>query len=173
MAATYDILCFLEYYADRTSVLDGSNNRAPSNQWQNFYPEEQLLSADSKATGNYRYLAFDAEGFGSALASELNNLRIGMAATGEVIDITDQAIGVENLVIASLYIQNEGEPSFDAASAQLISRYIGSITTADITDESINWTVNPAIDTLKAQVPTKKIAPGMLMRAYQSISTNL
>ena len=173
MAATYDILCFLEYFANRTSVLDASSKRSPTKQWQNFYPEDQLLSADSSATGEYRYLAFDAEGFGSSLASEVNDLKVEMAATGELIDITDQAIGADNLVIASLYIQNEGEPSFDAASAQLISRYIGSIAAADISDESISWTVNPAIDTLKAQVPTKKIAPGMLMRSYQSTATNL
>lgn len=172
MATTYDILCFLEYFADRAAVVDGSGNRVPTNQWQNFYPENQFLAADSNATGEYSYLPFDAEGFGSSLAAEVNDLKVEMAATAQLIDITDQAIGDDNLVIASLYIQDEGETSFDASSAQLISRYIGSITSANISDESINWTVNPAIDTLKAQVPTKKVAPGMLMRSYHAIPTN-
>lgn len=173
MATTYDILCFLEYFADRTSVLDGSGNRTPTKQWQNFYPEAQLLSADSDATGEYKYLAFDIEGFGSTLASELNDLTVEMAATAELIDITDTAIGADNLIVASLYIQDAGEDAFDSSSAQLISRYIGSIAAAEVSDESISWTVNPAIDTLKAQVPTKKVAPGMLMRSYHAIPTNV
>ena len=36
--ASYDIMCFLEYYADRDSIIDPvSNLRVPQGQWQNFY----------------------------------------------------------------------------------------------------------------------------------------
>ena len=155
--ANYDILCFLEYYADRTNVLDGSNNRAPTNQWQNFYQEPQTLSVDSEATGSYVYLAFDADGFGSSEGGELNDLTVSIAATGELIDITDAAMAADNLIIASLYVQDVGSNSLDASSAQLISRYYGQISAAAFTDESINWTVNPSINKIKAQVPFRVI----------------
>ena len=160
----YDIMCFLEYYADRTSVVDGSGNRTPTRQWQNFYQVAQALSIDANATGTYGYLAFDVDGFGSTFASSINDLRITAAATGDLVDVTDAAIAADNLVIASLYIQDAGEDAFDAASAQLISRYIGSIEGASVSDEAVNWTINPAINKLKPQVPTRKITADMLIR---------
>ena len=162
--ANYDIMCFLEYYADRANVVDGSGNRTPTRQWQNFYQVAQTLSVDANATGTYSYLAFDADGFGSTYAKSINDLSITAAATGDLIDITDAAMAADNLVIASLYIQDAGEDSFHAASAQLISRYIGSIEGASVNDESVSWTINPAINKLKPQVPTRKIAADMLIR---------
>jgi hypothetical protein len=162
--ANYDIMCFLEYYADRTSVVDGSGNRTPTRQWQNFYQVAQTLSVDANATGVYSYLAFDANGFGSSVAATINDLSITAAATGDLVDVTDAAMAADNLVIASLYIQDAGEDAFHAASAQLISRYIGSIEGASLSDETVSWTVNPAIDKLKQQVPTRKITADMLIR---------
>ncbi len=162
--ANYDILCFLEYYADRTSVLDGSNNRAPTNQWQNFYQDPQTLSVDSDATGSYLYLAFDIDGFGSSEGGEINDLSISIAATGELIDITDAAMAADNLIIASLYVQDVGSNSLDASSAQLISRYYGQISGAAVTDESISWTVNPSINKIKAQVPFRVIDTDLIGR---------
>ena len=155
--ANYDILCFLEYYADRTNVLDGSNKRAPTKQWQNFYQEPQTLSVDSEAAGSYFYLAFDADGFGSSEGGELNDLIVSIAATGELIDITDTAMAADNLIIASLYVQDVGSDSLDTSSAQLISRYYGQFSAAAVTDESISWTINPSINKMKAQVPFRVI----------------
>lgn len=162
--AQYDIMCFLEYYADRTSVVDGSGNRTPTRQWQNFYQVAQILSVDANATGTYGYLAFDVSGFGSSMGGSINDLTIDAAATGDLVDVTDAAMAADNLVIASLYIQDAGEDAFHAASAQLISRYIGSIEGASVNDDAISWTVNPAINKLKPQVPTRKITADMLIR---------
>lgn len=162
--ANYDILCFLEYYADRTNVLDGSSNRAPTNQWQNFYQDPQTLSVDSEATGSYVYLAFDVDGFGSSEGGEINDLSVSIAATGELIDITDAAMAADNLIIASLYVQDIGSNSLDASSAQLISRYYGAISGASVSDESITWTVNPAINKIKAQVPFRVIDTDLIGR---------
>ena len=160
--ANHDILCFLEYYADRSSVLSGSN-RNPTYQWQNFYQSVQVLgSADSNAQGDYRYLAFDVDGFGSTEASSVNDLSVEIAATAEIVDITDTALGADNLVIASLYVQNAGSDAFHPSSAQLISRYIGSIEAASVTDTTVSWTVNPAINKLNPQVPNRKITANMV-----------
>jgi hypothetical protein len=162
--AQYDIMCFLEYYADRTNVVNGSGNRTPTRQWQNFYQVAQTLSVDANATGVYTYLAFDVSGFGSSMGGSINDLTIDAAATGDLVDVTDAAMAADNLVIASLYIQDAGEDAFHAASAQLISRYIGSIEGASVNDDAISWTVNPAINKLKPQVPTRKITADMLIR---------
>lgn len=160
--ANYDILCFLEYYANRDSVVDGSGNRTPTKQWQNFYQVPQLLSVDSYATGKYNYLAFEITGFGSTEGSSINDLSITAAATGDLIDVTDAAMGANNLVIATLYIQDAGEDAFHAASAQQISRYIGSIEDASVSETSVSWTVNPAVNKLEPQIPTRKVAADML-----------
>lgn len=160
--ANHDILCFLEYYADRSNVLSGSK-RNPTNQWQNFYIDKQQLgSADSAAQGDYVFLAFDVDGFGSVNASSIADLSVEIAATAEIIDITDAAVGSDNLIIASLYVQNIGSNAFDPSSAQLVSRYIGSIESASVTETSISWTVNPAIDKLNPQVPNRKITANMV-----------
>ena len=160
--ANFDILCFLEYYSDRSAVTD---TRSPTKQWQNFYQEpQQLGSADSGATGDYRFLAFDVEGFGSTEASSINDLSVSAAATAEIVDVTEQAIGADNLIIASLYIQTVGSNSFDPSSAQLISRYIGSIEGASLSDEEVSWTINPAITKVDAQVPPRKVAAGMTQK---------
>lgn len=158
--ANKDIMCFLEYYADRASVVSGGL-RIPTNQWQNFYQEPQTLSVDSEVGGSYQYLAFDVDGFGSSDAAAVNDLSVELAATGQIVDITDAAMGADNLVIASLYVQNVGQSSFHAASAQLISRYIGSIEGAELSEDSVSWTVNPALDKLRAQVPSRKISKDM------------
>lgn len=162
--ANYDILCFLEYYADRTSVLDVSGNRSATNQWQNFYQDPQTLSVDSESTGTYPFLSFDVDGFGSSEGGEINDLTVTIAATGQIIDITDAAMAADNLLIASLYIQDVGASSFDASSAQLISRYFGSIVGASVSDESVGWTVNPAINRIKAQVPFRVIDTDLIGR---------
>lgn len=167
--ANYDIMCFLEYYADRTSVVDPiSGLRTPSRQWQNFYQLAQTLSVDIDVAGSYFYLAFDVDGFGSTAAASINDLSVDIAATADVVDITDAAIAADNLIIASLYIQNAGEDSFDGSSAQLISRYIGSIEGASMNDTAVSWKVNPAINKLKSQVPTRKITANMLSRQQAS-----
>ena len=160
--ANYDVLCFLEYYSDRSNVMSGSK-RNPSYQWQNFYQSVQTLgSADSSAQGDYRYLAFDVDGFGSIDGSAINDLSVDLAATAEIVDITDAALSADNLVIASLYVQNAGSNAFHTGSAQLISRYIGSIEGASVTETTVSWTVNPAINKLNPQVPNRKITANMV-----------
>ena len=47
--ANFDILTFLEYYADKSSVLNNSGKRLPTNAYQNFYQSAQNLTADSDA----------------------------------------------------------------------------------------------------------------------------
>lgn len=163
--ANFDIMTFLEYYADReNSYNSGTSKRTPSNQWQNFYQVKQQLTIDAESQGDYLYLPFDCNGFGSTLAANVNDLQITLAATGQVVDITEAAIAANNLVIASLYIQDAGKDAFDAASAQLVSRYIGSIETASLSDQTVEWTVNPAINKLNPQVPTRKVTEDMLGR---------
>ena len=39
--ANFDILTFLEYYADKSSVLDSNGKRSPTNAYQNFYQPAQ------------------------------------------------------------------------------------------------------------------------------------
>lgn len=162
MSTNYDILCFLEYFSDRSSVVSGGV-RTPTKQWQNFYQESQVLgSADTESNSTYYYLAFDVDGFGSIDAGSLNNLSVELAATAEIVDITDQAMAADNLLIATLYIQTAGSDSFDPSSATRISRYIGSIEESSLSDVSVSWTVNPAIDKRKPQIPTRKITAQML-----------
>ena len=161
MMANYDIMSFLEYYADRNSILSGGV-RVPTNQWQNFYQDPQTLDVDNQSSGDYRFLAFDADGFGSSDASEVNDLRVELAATGEIIDITDSAVQADNLIICSLYVQAVGQNAHDPTTAQLVSRYIGVLSTASLTDSTITWTINPAIDKITAQVPTRRVTPGMV-----------
>jgi hypothetical protein len=73
----YDIMCFLEYYADRTNVRDpGTGKRAPTRQWQNFYQEGQTFSIDADVAGTYLYLAFDVDGFSSVDAGSINQLNV-------------------------------------------------------------------------------------------------
>jgi|TARA_R100000479_G_scaffold176425_1_gene130791 hypothetical protein len=166
--ANYDVLCFLEYYADRSTVLSGGL-RSSTYQWQNFYQSVQTLgSADTNAQGDYRYLAFDVDGFGSISASSINDLSVELAATAEIVDITDAALAADNLVIASLYVQNAGSDAFDASSAQLVSRYIGSIEGASVSEETVSWTVNPAINKLNPQVPNRKITGNMVDKANKA-----
>ncbi len=163
--ANYDIMTFLEYYADRSSVFDSSTSkRTPTNQWQNFYQVKQQLSTDNESDGDYLYLAFDCDGFGSTTAAAIGDLTVSLAATAEIVDITNTAISADNLVVASLYIQTAGNDSFHAASAQQISRYIGSIEQASLTDETVQWTVNPAINKLNPQVPTRLVTEDMMGR---------
>ena len=159
--ANFDIMCFLEYYADRSSLVDGSGNRTPTRQWQNFFQAPQTLAVDSKATGEYGYLPFEISGFGSTEAKQINDLTVNVAAYADIVDISEQAVGSENFILAGLYIQPPGLDSFDASSAQLIARYAGSIEGVAATDSAIDWTINPAISKIDAQVPSKKITSGM------------
>jgi hypothetical protein len=158
-------MCFLEYYSDRGSVFSGGK-RTPTRQWQNFFQEGQVLgSVDTKSTATYYYLAFDVYGFGSTGGADINDLTVNIAATADLIDITDEAMTADNLVIATLYIQTAGGDVFDVSSAQQITRYIGSLEESRISDIEISWRVNPAIDKMKPQVPTRKITSNMLNRA--------
>ena len=160
-----DLIIFLEYYADKSSVLDGSSKRNPTNSYQNFYQSAQSLSGidSAVATGiEYNYLAFDADGFGSIEAASMGDLSVSIANTAEIWDLSDTAIGGDRLVIASMYIQNIGQESMHSGSAQLISRFIGTIESVKMTDETSSWTVSPAISKQKAQVPTRRIAASLL-----------
>jgi len=164
--ANYDIMCFLEYYADRSSVVDPiSGLRTPSRQWQNFYQVAQEFSIDTDVSGTYSYLAFDVDGFGSVEAGSINDLSINLAAIVDVLDLTEAAMVTgDAFVVASLVIQDAGMDSLDAGSAQIVSRYAGGLHSASFDDTSISWTVNPAIDKTKAQIPTKKISSTILGR---------
>ena len=161
----YDIMCFLEYYADRTSVRDPiTGKRLPTAKWQNFYQSPQALSIDADIDGTYPYLAFNAAGFGSTTAASVNNLEVNAAAVAYMVDITEEAVGSTSLIIASLVIQDVGQDAIDPASAEVISRYIGSIESASITDTAVNWTINPAVDQKKGQVPSRKIGSNLIGR---------
>ena len=161
----YDIMCFLEYYADRANVRDPvTGKRSPTAKWQNFYQVPQTLVIDTDIDGTYPYLAFNADGFGSTMAAAVNDFQVDAAAIGYIVDLTEQAISGDSLVIASLVIQDVGFDSIDLASAEVISRYIGSIEIAGINDTAISWTINPAIDKQKGQVPSRKIASNLIGR---------
>lgn len=161
----YDIMCFLEYYADRANVRDPiTGKRSPTAKWQNFYQMPQTLVIDTDIDGTYPYLAFDADGFGSRTAQSVNDFQVDAAAIAYIVDLTEQAISGDSLIIASLVIQDVGFDSIDPASAEVISRYIGSIEIAGINDTAISWTINPAIDKQKGQVPSRKIASNLIGR---------
>ena len=161
----YDIMCFLEYYADRTNVRDPiTGKRSPTAKWQNFYQVPQTLAIDTDITGTYPYLAFNADGFGSTTAESVNDFQVDAAAIGYIVDLTEQAVSGDSLIIASLVIQDVGFDSIDPASAEVISQYIGSIEVASISDTAISWTINPAIDKQKGQVPSRKIASNLIGR---------
>jgi hypothetical protein len=150
----FDIMCFLEYYADRTNVRDPiTGKRAPTRQFQNFYQVAQTFSIDSDVAGTYMYLAFDVDGFSSVDAGSINQLNVDIAAVGDIVDLTEQAVGGGSL-----------EDSFDGSSAQIISRYIGSVESAGLSDTAVTWSVNPAIDKQKGQVPSRKIASDLIGR---------
>ena len=161
----YDIMCFLEYYADRTNVRDPiTGKRSPTARWQNFYQNPQALSIDADIDGTYPYLAFNAAGFGSTTAASVNNFEVNAAAVAYMVDITEQAVDGTSLIIASLVIQDVGQDAIDPASAEVISRYIGSVESGSITDTTVNWTINTAIDKKKGQVPSRKIASNLIGR---------
>jgi len=163
MMANFDIMCFLEFYANRTNVVSGGL-RTPTRQFQNFYQVAQPLSIDVEVSGTYSYLAFDVDGFGSAEAGAVNDLSVSLAALGDLVDLTDAAMGQDTLVVASLVIQSPGQDQLDTASAQIISRYVGGIDAATIDDTTIQWTVNPLLNKTKAQIPTKKVSSSILAR---------
>tara|TARA_R100000458_G_scaffold24376_1_gene21988 strand:+ start:3781 stop:4287 length:507 start_codon:yes stop_codon:yes gene_type:complete len=163
--ANYDILTFLEYYADKSSVLNGSGKRLPTSAYQNFYQSAQNLTADSAIdqSFDFTYLAFDASGFASTEAASISNLTINLAATASIIDLTDTAIGGDRLVIASLYIQSIGQDTF-SNSASLVCRFTGTIDNASVNDTTVTWTVSPAISKQKAQVPSRRISSDLMGR---------
>ena len=163
--SNFDILTFLEYYADKSSVLDSNGKRLPTLAHQNFYQTGQNLSADSAIDQNtlFSYLAFNANGFASTEASDINNLTINLAATASIIDLTETAMTGDRLVITSLYTQSIGQETF-SNSANLICRYIGTIDSANINETTVTWSVTPAISKLKAQVPSKRISSDLLGR---------
>ena len=160
-----DLFCFLEYYADKANVLDGSNKRNPSNSYQNFYQSAQSLAGvDSDvATGiEYSYLAFDARGFGSIQAANVGSLSISLANTATIYDLTDTALTGDRLVICTLYQQNVGQDAVHAASIQLVSRYIGTIEASSMKDESASWKISPALSKGKGQVPPRRVTSDLM-----------
>ena len=163
--ANFDILTFLEYYPDKSNVLDSNSKRSPTIAHQNFYQSAQNLTADSdmNQTVNFNYLAFDANGFASTQASDINTLTINLAATASIIDLTDTAMTGDRLVIASLYVQSIGQDTF-SNSANLVCRYIGTIDNATIDETTVTWSVTPAISKLKAQVPSRRISSDLMGR---------
>ena len=163
--ADFDILTFLEYYADKSSVLDSNGKRSPTNAYQNFYQTAQNLTADSAIdqSMDFIYLAFDASGFASTEAASISDLTINLAATASIIDLTDTAIGGDRLVIASLYIQSIGQDTF-SNSASLVCRFTGTIDSAAVNDTTVTWTVSPAISKQKAQVPSRRISSDLMGR---------
>tara|TARA_E500000331_G_scaffold358478_1_gene425694 strand:- start:17316 stop:17822 length:507 start_codon:yes stop_codon:yes gene_type:complete len=163
--ADFDILTFLEYYPDKSSVLDSNAKRSPTNAYQNFYQSAQNLTADSAIdqTMNFTYLAFDASGYASTEANSINDLKINIAATADIVDLTETAMTGDRLVIASLYVQSIGQDIF-SNSASLVSRFIGTIESATINETTVIWNVSTAISKQKAQVPTKKISSDLLGR---------
>ena len=163
--ANFDILTFLEYYSDKSSVLDGSGKRLPTDAYQNFYQSAQNLTADTEMNQavNFIYLAFDASGFSSTKASGISNLEVNLAATANIIDLTDTGVNGDSLVIASLYRQTIGQDVF-SNSANLICRYTGTIDKANVNDTTVTWSVSPAISKLKAQVPSRRISSDLMGR---------
>ena len=163
--ADFDILTFLEYYSDKSSVLDGSGKRLPTDAYQNFYQSAQNLTADTEMNQavNFIYLAFDASGFSSTKASGISNLEVNLAATANIIDLTDTGVNGDSLVIASLYRQTIGQDVF-SNSANLICRYTGTIDKANVNDTTVTWSVSPAISKLKAQVPSRRISSDLMGR---------
>lgn len=163
--ADFDILTFLEYYPNKSNVLDSSGKRSPTNAYQNFYQSAQNLTADSEInqTVNFTYLAFDASGYASTEANGINDLKINIAATADIVDLTETAMTGDRLVIASLYVQFIGQDIF-SNFASLVCRYIGTIESATINETTVTWNVSSAISKQKAQVPTKKISSDLLGR---------
>ena len=163
--SNFDILTFLEYYSDKSSVLDSNGKRLPSIAYQNFYQSAQNLTADSEINQNmsFTYLAFDANGFSSIDAASLNTLTVNLAATADIVDLTDTAITGDRLVIASLYTQSIGQEVL-SNSASLICRFIGTIDSATIDDTTVSWVISPAISKQKAQVPSRRISSDLMGR---------
>lgn len=163
--ADFDILTFLEYYPDKSNVLDSNGKRSPTLAYQNFYQLKQNLTADTAIDQNieFSYLAFDAIGFASTEASDINTLTVNIAATASIVDLTDTALTGDSLVIASLYLQSIGQNQF-SNSASLVCRYNGTIDNANIFDTTVTWSVTPAISKQKAQVPTRRISSDLLGR---------
>ena len=167
--ADFDILTFLEYYADKSSVLDGNGKRSPTNAFQNFYQQAQNQTADTAINQNvnFTYLAFDASGFSSTEAASISDLTINLAATANIIDLTDTAIGGDRLVIASLYMQSIGQDTF-SNSASLICRFTGTIDNANVDDTTVTWTVSPAISKQKAQVQSRRVSSDLMGRFVET-----
>tara|TARA_R100001510_G_scaffold15450_2_gene12955 strand:+ start:2120 stop:2626 length:507 start_codon:yes stop_codon:yes gene_type:complete len=163
--ADFDIFTTLEYYSDKSNVLDSNNKRLPTDAFQNFYQTAQNLTADTEInqTVNFLYLAFDASGFSSIEAASISDLTINLAATAKIIDLTDTAINGDSLVIASLYIQSIGQETF-SNTASLVCRYTGTIDNASIDETTVAWTITPAISKQKAQVPSRRISSDLMGR---------
>ncbi len=161
--ANFDTMCFLEYYADRANVVSGGK-RTPTRRFQNFFKIAEPLTIDADIDGSFEFLAFDAEGFGSDEAGSINDFQLSLPGLGDIVDLTEAAVDADTLVIASLIIQPTGQNAIDPINAEIISRYIGSIEAASMTDESVSWTVNPAIDKIKSQMPSKKISSDLVGR---------
>jgi len=160
-----DLFCFMEYYADKTNVLDGSNKRNPSNSYQNFYQSAQSLAgidSDVASGIEYSYLAFDARGFGSIQAASVGDLQISIANTATIYDLTDTALTGDRLVICTLYQQNVGQDAVHSGSIQLVSRFIGTLEVASMSDETVAWKIASALSKGKSQVPPRRVTSDLM-----------
>ncbi len=165
--ANYDIFCLMEYFSNRADVP--ATGRSPVGQWQNFFQEPQTLGSQQEASGQYQFLAFDAEGFGSSEGSAINDVQVTMAATAEMMIVTENAMDQDNLIIIMLFTQSVGQDSIVEGTFTEISRYIGTLNSATATDETISWTINPAVNKMDPQVPPKKISADMLNQMRQRL----
>lgn len=164
--ADFDIMCFVEYYDDKSAVLDPvTSKRIPQGQWQNFYQEPQTLDAVLYNVDTpYSYLPFNIDGFARVNASALNDLTIELGAVSTIIDITDSALTKDNFVYAWLLMQPAGQPALDPVTSFTMGLYVGSIVEASITDVAVRWTVSTGLSPLDPQIPTRKITADMLVK---------
>lgn len=163
--ADYDIMCFVEYYEDKTAIYDPTFTwRLSQGQWQNFYQEPQTLDPAYGVNTPYSYLPFNIDGFGRVNASALDDITVELAAVSGIIDITDSALTKDNLIWAWLFSQPAGLGAVDPLSLSFINLYIGSIVEASVTDVAVRWTISTGLSPLDPQIPTRKITADMLLK---------
>jgi hypothetical protein len=164
--ADFDIMCFIEYYDDKTAVYDPVTfKRIPQGQWQNFYQEPQTLDPATYGIDTpYSYLPFNVDGFARVNASALSDLTVEIAAVSGIIDITDSALTKDNFIYAWLFMQPAGQNAIDPGTSFPIATYVGSIVEASVTDVAVRWTVGTGLSVLDPQVPTRKVTADMLLK---------
>jgi hypothetical protein len=163
MSTTYNTVIFLEFYRSRDVVLSGGK-RSPQYRWQNFFEEPVSLFVDSRATGLYEFMPFDAQGFQYVFGGRQNQLTVGMPGLEEVYDVTEQAMQQPALIYATLYRFDGATVSWTQGNPQLMSAFIGEIETANSDFHNISWTVSSGLSKVKAQMPYRKISSTIVSR---------